>query len=317
MAAPIALFCYKRLDHLKKVVDALKKNTLSSSSDLFVFSDGARSEIELQNINAIREYIKTIKGFKSIEIVERKENLGLARSIKKGITEVLRFFDKIIAIEDDILVSQYFLQFINDALDIYANDEAVWGAAGYLYPIKAKINETVLLRMTSAWGFGIFKRAWNKISFNPKELLEMIEKKSLQNNLDFNDSIGFSGMLKNQVNNRIDSWAICLEVSSFLQESLFLYPKKSLVANIGHDGTGTHCKRKTSIFDCEIYQNLIIVKKNDIQENLKIRKKIELFFKRKIKQEPRFLIFQKIRKKIKIWLLARIFLSYFLVKSLF
>ena len=43
-AAPIVLFCYNRLNHLKKTVNSLKKNKLSEFSELIIYSDGPKND---------------------------------------------------------------------------------------------------------------------------------------------------------------------------------------------------------------------------------------------------------------------------------
>jgi hypothetical protein len=48
--------------------------------------------------------------------------------------------------------------------------------------------------------------------------------------------------LKQQVKGKSDSWGIQWYLSVFNASGLVLYPPITLVQNIGHDGSGTHCK---------------------------------------------------------------------------
>ncbi|WP_179830353.1 hypothetical protein [Spirosoma fluviale] len=52
--SPILLFTYNRLGTLKQTVSSLQKNQLSSQSDLFVFSDAAKSEKDIDSVGEVR-----------------------------------------------------------------------------------------------------------------------------------------------------------------------------------------------------------------------------------------------------------------------
>ncbi len=152
--APITLFVYNRLEHTKKTIDALKKNILAKQSELIIFSDAPKNKEDFMRVNGIRRYIKSIKGFKKIKVIERKENLGLAKSIILGVTKVVNEYNKIIVLEDDLITSKYFLKFMNEALDIYKDEKSVGSVQGYLYPIK----ETTVPRFTPPTGSSFYCR---------------------------------------------------------------------------------------------------------------------------------------------------------------
>ena len=166
--APIVLFAYNRLEHLKKTINALQKNILALDSELYIFSDGAKNEETLQQINKVREYIKTITGFKSITIIERKENLGLANSIISGVTEIVNKYGKIIVLEDDMVTSRHFLKYMNDALDYYENENRVIGIHGYIYPVKKELPNTFFIKGADCWGWATWKRGWDLFEHDGK-----------------------------------------------------------------------------------------------------------------------------------------------------
>ena len=112
--APIALFVYNRIDHLKKTIKSLKKNKLSIKSDLIIFSDYAKNNENIKNILEVRKYIKKLKGFKKIKIYERDKNFGLSKNIISGVSIVLKKYKNIIVIEDDLILDKFFLDFMND-----------------------------------------------------------------------------------------------------------------------------------------------------------------------------------------------------------
>ena len=94
--APITLFAYNRLEHTKQTVDALKQNYLAQESDLIIYSDAPKIDSQADNVKDVRQYIQQIDGFKSVAIVERETNFGLARSITDGVTSVVNQYGRII-----------------------------------------------------------------------------------------------------------------------------------------------------------------------------------------------------------------------------
>lgn len=48
-------------------------------------------------------------------------------------------------------------------------------------------------------------------------------------------------MAKKQLEGKLDSWAIFWYFQFYKNKGLTLYPSKSLVHNIGFDGSGVHC----------------------------------------------------------------------------
>ena len=67
-------------------------------------------------VREVREYIKTISGFRSVSIFERDSNWGLAKSVIDGVTTVVSKHERIIVLEDDMVTSPYFLTSMNEVL---------------------------------------------------------------------------------------------------------------------------------------------------------------------------------------------------------
>ena len=148
---PIALFVYNRLGHTQRTIEALKKNILAEDSDLIVFSDAQKSEAEADAVCEVRKFIREIDGFKSVSLVEREVNLGLARSIIDGVTTIVSKYGRIIVLEDDMVTSQYFLTYMNEALEKYADDDRVVSIHGYVYPVKQSLPEAFFLPGADCW----------------------------------------------------------------------------------------------------------------------------------------------------------------------
>lgn len=240
--APIILFVYNRPWHTRQTVEALQKNELAAESDLFIFADGPKpdaSEECLANISKVRNYIHKIDGFKSITIEESPENKGLANSVIAGVTKIINQFGKVIVVEDDIVVSPYFLPFMNDAFTKYENNNKVSAISAFVNPIPKPKDSTFFLKYFACWGWGTWKREWDRFQQNAFILLNGFKSKKSIKMFNIDNTVDFFNMLKYQADGIIDSWAIRFYASSFLNDKLVLYPPKSLVIQKGI-GNGTH-----------------------------------------------------------------------------
>lgn len=242
--APIVLFVYNRPEHTQKTVEALQENFLAKESELFIFSDGPKNELDAIKVREVRNYLRIISGFKSVNIIERDENLGLAKSIISGVTEIVNRYGKVIVMEDDLVSSKYFLEYMNDALDLYENEDKVISIHGYIYPLKNKLKEklpeTFFLKGADCWGWATWKRRWDLFEPDGVKLLKELEERNLLREFDFDGSYPYSNMLRRQITRQNDSWAIRWYASAFLRDKLTLYPRESLIQNIGQDDSGTH-----------------------------------------------------------------------------
>lgn len=240
--APIALFVYNRLEHTKRTVIALQNNPEAKHSKLFIFSDGAKSEKDIKAVEQVRQYIHQIDGFSEVSIREQKINSGLANSIIEGVTQLCEEFERVIVLEDDLLVSPAFLNFMNTSLDLYENDEKIMQVAGYMFPIDLRLDyDSLLLPYTSSWGWATWKSAWDKFDKDGVGFEKLKNSKKLRSAFDLGASYSYYKMLSDQQKGKVESWAIRWYLSVFLNQGLVLYPKKTLVNNIGFDGTGENC----------------------------------------------------------------------------
>ena len=275
--SPITLFVYNRLDHTRQTVEALQKNELAKQSELFIYSDAPKNETAQQKVNEVREYIKSVDGFKKITIIERDKNWGLANSIIDGVTNIVNEYGKIIVLEDDLVTSPYFLKFMNEALEMYKDDLKVASIHGYIYPID-DLPEVFFIKGADCWGWATWKNKWDVFESNGQNLLDELKSRKLEKEADFNNSIDFTKMLKDQIQEKNNSWAIRWYMSTFLKNMLTLYPSKSLIQNIGFDKSGSHCG-STDIFSVVVNECDIVSSKIKIIEDVDSRTKMELFFK--------------------------------------
>ncbi|MBR2374006.1 MAG: methyltransferase, TIGR04325 family [Lentisphaeria bacterium] len=238
--APVALFCYNRVDTLRQTVAALQTNEFASASDLFIFADGAKGEADREKVAEVREYISTIDGFKSVTVKVSDTNKGLANSIISGVTEVVDKYGRIIVLEDDIVTAPFFLKWMNSALDLYENEEKIAGVHAWTPPaFFGDRPETYFIREVGCWGWATWKRGWDLFEADGEKLLKQFDSRKKIYDFNVCGSYPYYDMLKNQAAGKADSWAIRWYASVFLKGKFGLQPGKTLVANIGCL-SGTH-----------------------------------------------------------------------------
>jgi len=280
MNAPIVLFVYARPDHAHRTVEALLKNPEASSSDLIVFSDAARTPDKEESVRRVREYVASIKGFRSLIVHHRPQNFGLAKSIIDGITQVLANHECVIVLEDDLETSPHFLRYMNEALDRFAEEESVISVHGYVYPTEQTLPEAFFLRGADCWGWATWRRGWAQFNPDGQFLLDELIRQNLLKAFDSNGVYSYSAMLKGQISGSNDSWAVRWYASAFLANKLTLYPGRSLVLNIGNDSSGTHCGT-TNVFDVQLSNTPICLGDIAIEESATAKKVIEYFHRKK------------------------------------
>jgi len=245
--APIVFFAYNRPDHTRQVLESLYRNKYADESSLWIYVDGPKagaSEETMAAIETVKKIVREKKWCGEVTIVEAEVNKGLVRSTTEGVTKMVNEFGKVIVMEDDNLVSPGFLTFMNDALDFYENNPRVMHISAYARPdlAAAAVNEsTYFFYHTTTWGWGTWKRAWDKFTPDAMAVRNAVKQKGNIRKLNMDGTFEFFWGLYAVAKSNMNSWNTIWHSVVFLNDGLILYPKKSLVSNIGHDGTGTNC----------------------------------------------------------------------------
>ncbi len=239
-SAPLALFVYKRPVHLAKTLESLARNHGAREAELYIFCDGARAEGDKALVEEARKVARAASGFKMIHLTERQENWGLAKSIIAGVSEILSRHSRVIVLEDDLETSPYFLTFMNEGLEAYKDEPRVASIHGYSYFERYGVQRPLFLRGADCLGWATWDRAWKFFDRDAERLERKLKEKNLLRAFDFDNTYDYSGLLRDQVEGRVDSWAICWMASAFLHDLYTLYPPQSLVFHIGNDGSGTN-----------------------------------------------------------------------------
>ncbi|MGY0156509.1 hypothetical protein ACVQK1_06880 [Edwardsiella tarda] len=240
--APVVLFVHARLSHTKKTIESLCNNHLASDTILYIYSDAARNNDEINKVNCVREYIKKTTGFKKLIIIERKENYGLAKNIIDGVNSIIKKHGRVIVLEDDLITSSDFLYFMNSALNKYKYEKQVWHISGWNYPLAAQFidSETFFWRTMNCWGWATWEDRWCFFEKDPIFLIEHWSKKEI-NRFNLDGTYNFWSQVIANSEGKLNTWAVFWYASIFLKKGLCLNPTQSFVMNIGHDGSGENC----------------------------------------------------------------------------
>ena len=239
--APIVLFVYNRPEHTRRTLAALAANPLAIDSDLIIYADGPKKPEHVESVAQARKVARSALGFKSVKWVEREENWGLARSIISGVSEVCSERGRAIVVEDDLLVAPNFLSFLNAGLDRYAEESRVMQISAYSYPAHDENTpEVFFLPMVSCWGWATWASAWSRFDPSMMLLTRLDVDPAMRRRFNIDGAYDYYGMACQQRSKKIDSWGVRWQLSLFAHEGLVLYPRETLVSNIGVDASGTH-----------------------------------------------------------------------------
>jgi hypothetical protein len=276
--APIALFVYNRPEHTRRTLSYLQKNVLADESRLFIFSDAAKTTADNDKVNEVRHIIGDIAGFKSVKVIERKRNMGLANSIIDGVTQLVNEYGRIIVFEDDLLSSPYTLQYFNEALTHYQDEEKVMHIGAYMYSLQDKaLPQTFLFRAATSWGWATWARAWKNFQPDIDVLMAQFDKPkisqfSIEGTMNFwKQMLGFKAGKNN-------SWAIRWYASIFLKGGLTLNPSRSFIHNIGNDGSGTHSNNE-HMYSVQVAQKPVTLFPDIIEEDKQAYQSIKHFLR--------------------------------------
>lgn len=277
--APIGLSTYSRLPHLQQTIAALQKNTLAAQSELFVFSDAPKPGDE-QKIEAVRNYLRTVDGFKRVHIIERTENNRIANN-RDGMRMLLDRFGKLIFLEEDIVTAPGFLRFMNDALDFYKDDPRIFSICGCCMPVpvpKEYPHDVYILPRYGGWGDGYWADRFKLINYiSEEDYRAFISDRKLLKNFKARCGLDYIPLIERDAKGIIDALDVKALFWQFKLGMYTVYPRKSLAVNIGLDNSGEHCS-KTAKFDTELSNKLSFKLVSGIEEDQKIVSSNARFF---------------------------------------
>lgn len=279
--SPVVVFVYNRPSHTLQTLKALSKNRMANDSLLYIYSDGPRLENSLEEevkIAQVRKVIRSEKWCKEVIIRESPYNKGLADSIVGGVTEVIDIHKKIIVLEDDVITSSGFLEYMNDALDLYENEEKIMHISGYMYPHTFQLPETLFFNVPyPGGGWGTWERAWRYYTNDTEFIYNRFN--TARGWYRFNKFGGdfLQGQLARNLTGELKSWFIKWHGILLIKNGYTLYPGISLTNNIGFDASGSNCPQ----IDKYTVPNLadhIVVDNIPAKESRIVKKMVKRFY---------------------------------------
>lgn len=244
--APVVLFIYNRPKHTKATIESLLRNPESTQCPLFIYADAPKADAPQSDwlaVNEVRALVREMtSSLPQVKFVEANVNKGLANSIIEGVTQVVNAYGKVIVLEDDLELSPCFLAFMNAALNQYEHTEQVMHVSGYMLPLKTQLPPVFFYNSTTCWGWATWRRAWQHFEPDANLLYQKIQQTGNSYTFNIDGSYDYLGQLLANVEGKLKTWAVKWYASVFLRQGLCLHPAPSYVRNIGHDGSGVHCK---------------------------------------------------------------------------
>lgn len=239
--APIVVSVYDRPNHFKACVESLAKNKGAEKTLLFISSDGPRDAISAEKVRAVRDYIKTIKGFKEVFAFCPEENTS--GKIKRSVYERIKSdFPRYIRTEDDNVFSPYALKYFNEGLELFEDDPRIHAICGYMYPgFPSRDYKQVYLQCFAGWGAAFWRDKDIYPGFDEKKLAkEVLSQRALFNKV--NSRLPhMAPMNKSIAEGKLTAGDVTRCNYIIYHNKICVFPSISLVRNIGNDGTGEHC----------------------------------------------------------------------------
>jgi len=258
---PIALITYNRPNHLYRTLDALSSNEGARDTDLFIFSDGPKSDSDALIIKDVRNI--SVEGFRSVSRINNIVNVGSSDTVLNAVTYVLSMYDSVIVVEDDLVTSSNFLVYMNHCLELFKDRKDISSISGY-NAIPAA--EPYLSRRPCSWGWATWNDRW--FVFDPYNQKIMKEDKR---------GFNLGGDDLYRMYKQIDIWDVKWAFHNYKNNLYSFYPAVSKVQNIGSDGSGMHVK-KTNRYDVRLDTSSSFVYNKDIQPDPVMLERFRAFY---------------------------------------
>ena len=304
MLAPVVVFVYNRPEHTRKTIEALSKNRLADKSEVYIFSDGPKNEKSIAQVERVRDYIHSLVNsnvFASLYIEEADSNRGLANSVISGVSQVIKKHGKVIVLEDDLISSPDFLEYMNDGLEYYKDNKKIWSISGYTFNMdipKDYKRDIYFSYRGCSGGYGTWLDRWEKVDWTVEDF-KWFDRDRKQRKKFNRGGLDLANMLENQMAGKIDSWAVRWCYAQSKTDMYTIYPVRSRIKNIGFDGSGTHSGVNTK-YDVELDNN-----GKCLFDNLGFDKRIVKMFKKHFMGNIEYFKLELKRLLIKLHLIKR------------
>lgn len=260
--SPICLFVYKRYETTKLMLESLLACPECKDSELYVFMDEARNDDEAKAVERVRRLFDNLQGFKKVNLFPARMNKGMANSVIDGVTKVLQEHDDIIVLEDDLVVSPDFLQFMNAALKAYKDRSDIWSISGYTPRLQELEgngrNGVFVVPRAQCWGWATWRDRWETVDWEVSDFSRLAQSKELRKEFDKGGNDLFR-TLEMERRERIESWAVRWAYAAAKQSRWTVNPMQSKVQNIGLKSSESHVGWHDERHNVELHGNATVI----------------------------------------------------------
>jgi hypothetical protein len=243
----IFILAYSRLTHLKKTIYALD-NRLSKDDKIYIFCDNFSNDQNTKIVSKVKGVIKYLENLdkKRFIVTFRNERLGLRKNWHLAWSYMFNKFDKVVCLEDDIVINKNFLPFMKYYLNLYKNNPRIMNISGFSTKMKIPKDyeyDCYLTKRSMSWGQGSWRRVWLKFEKQKQNHKNILKVKKNKKKLIL---AGGEDILRAMI---LDYWKIIESIQVWWIWNIIrnngycINPVGSLVKNIGFDGTGYHTKK--------------------------------------------------------------------------
>ena len=244
--------------------------------DCYLFLDAPYKESDCEKCNKMASVAEKIKQecIPQLKVIRRKSNYGVPGNLIAAITETLNHYESVVFFEDDVLVSRTFLQYMNDALDLYRDDERIFCINGFKSPYltvpKQYPYDVYLNPRNMAWGFGVWANRWRKVDFGMSDWGAFSKDPTNLAKLDF-AGCDIKGLIESQLNGNIHTWDVQCSYHMVKNNLYAVEPRYSLTKNIGFGANGgVHCGQSDSVLTSMKYFDFMPILPTKLELNSKL-----------------------------------------------
>jgi GR25 family glycosyltransferase involved in LPS biosynthesis len=248
----VLLIAWRRPEHLKRVIDAVRKVT---PNKIFVAIDGPRLGNEYVEERALIERVKSMIKTEidwdcDLNLNYQVENLGCRLGVSTAITWFFQHVEEGIILEDDCVPSEDFFSFISEMLIKYRDDDRIMHITGNNFNRGRNFNKDsyYFSIYNHMWGWATWKRAWTKYYFSETYWLELKNSNFLKSYLNSTLEVNFWTKYFDEIfiHKTLDTWDYVWRLNIWSNNGLTITPNVNLVTNIGFDELATHSKKGKS-----------------------------------------------------------------------
>jgi len=217
---------------------------MAKDSDLHIVLGGPKNSNDFQLVNETLEVALSTVGFHSLQIHEQFELKTGSGLIEYCVRDAFREYERVIVLEDDLLVREDFLLYMNSALERYSLDQNVGQISAWNFGVieRGSPEQTYFFPNTTSWGWGTWKRAWEDQESLESNYKWVVERSKRLKEFNHGGTYNVIGMIEAIRANDYDAWDAAWSLDCYRKGRFVLYPNSSLILNNGFDGSGLNFK---------------------------------------------------------------------------